>query len=959
MHLKHKRQKVNFVASMILFIILACFPVLDVYAVTADEWYGEDKPPYSSWVTDSVDAPNFEEYEPDESIWDDIKTFSIDSITKHMAKNIMNLGVGINRIMYSGDNFGNITIEGLVLGRLSERTWDFSVAQFGLEEGNPYGVVGAHVYVILRNVIYGFFLVYACWLLVMQGFQNSSKAWLSLKEGVMGIVFAFFLTYLMPQLTSAFLVIRDGLMVSVSGEFSGVANTSSSLNAFYVQQYIDEPDNALVTAILFLALQFANLYFIGSYVTFAVQSGMLFGMFPAVAIISLKQKKILSDWCATFFSNLAVPLIDYILLIIPTQIGAVTGTTNYVTAIITLFVVWNVIPARNAVLRLFGNATGTNAGRGMAGIGAMGMMAMRMMMMRGGGGKGAAASSGGNEGFFGNLSNAKAAQNETAALGNSLSVRGAEMQEVDKLMSSSGTEHSHASFAPAIDSLERDEASAASASASVSASASGSADNSADINAEVEAAASASGGGSFTYDEGVAPASGESYDVPAGAMDEDVMVASGMPVNGSVDMNSMDMDGLSASGTGTMNAGSMSDIDMESLKPQDVNMTFDDMRLRNLENMESTQSRIHELETALPQAQETVSAFEKANAADNKTITNADKIFNTNNETISELTKQNTGLKDSLKEGTKYTAQDRVQVEKQIKENTQKIQQLRSENTEQILRKESAEKAIAARMPEYQKAQAAYEHHTTQLSAAKAAYGKQTMIERNFANAREISGGSGKVYESAAQFRDTHAMSEIRKKNMNYRNFDMGDNARLLSPQEKADFYRQRAVVQASKKMVGTAGMLTAGAVGATVGMYGGAGSTMMGAVVGGIAGNASGKYIGENSAVAATELKKNAPVIKDKIVQTANSLPLPKTAPKKPDTNVVKESAPLSSDRASRLLSKFTSNAEKGKGQTGDVFEEHIKMARAGDAELNAARGKKMILHSDGKDTLQDVKKE
>lgn len=922
MYSKLKKCKVKLWTAIVLFIMLALFPVIDSYAASGS---------YSSWITDSSDSPDYEEYTPDESVWDSSDTFSIDSITKHMSKNIMTFGVIINKIMYSGDNYGNITIDGLVLGRLAPRTWDFSIAQFGMEKGNPYGVIGAHVYVILRNVIYGFFLVYACWFLITQGMQNSSKAWISLKEGITGIVFAFFLTYLVPQLTSAFLFLRDVLMMSVSDQFSGVSNTTGSLNSFYVQMYLNDPDSGLVISVLFVALQFANLFFLGSYVTIAVQTGLLFGMFPAVAILSLKQKKLLSDWCALFFTNLAVPLIDYALLIIPTLITDATGTTNYVTAIVTLFVVWNIIPARTALLRLFGNATGTNAGRGMAGIGAMGMMMMRMMLTRGGG-KGAAAAEGGNEGFLANLSNARTAQNEASVLGNTLSARGTEMQEVDKLMSSSGAEHSHASFAPAIDTLGQDDVSASS---SVSTNASGSTDDSVNVAAEVDTV-SGGGSGALSLEEGAV--SGESYDIPPGAMDEEY-VASGMSADGTVALNSMDMGGMYEPEYGVMNAGSMSDIDMEALKPQDVNMTFDDMRLRNLENMDNTQARIHQLETALPQAQETVAAYEKANAADSKAIANADNIVHENNETIRGLTTQNTQLKSSMSDG-KHSAQDRIYIEKQIKENDQKIQQLRSDNTQQIALKESAQKSISARMPEYQKAQAAYEHHTTQLSAAKAAYGKQTMIERNFANAREITGGSGKVYESVAQFKDAHAMADVLKKNLSYRNFDLGDNARMLSPQEKADFYRQRAVVQASKKALGTAGAMYGGALGATAALFGGPGAMAMGGVAGGMAGNMVGKRVGEG--ITGTSY-------------TATEGATPKEKPANPQTPVQQ---PVPEKRTRRFTNTAQQPSQKQQVPQSDIFQEHINMAKAGDTELNASRGKKMILHSDGKDSLQEIKK-
>lgn len=938
-----KNSKFAYIVIIHFIAIFVLFSALDAHAAPGDK-YGTDSDAYDSWITDPYDkeivvesvTPPAEEGGEEEKgwwgqTWEAVTDFfTPDSIEEHLGVLIYRISYRLYSWFTSTDNYANITIDGLILGRLAEGTYSFSVAQFGLEEGNPYGVAGAKVYVILRNSMYAFFLVYACILLLSQSIQNSSKAWLSLKEGIVGIVFAFMLTYIMPQIIEVFLILRNGWMVELSSGLSGAGSQVQTISTFYADNFMEDPANGLVSAVLLFALQFANFFYIGGYIAVAMQCCAMFAIFPVIAILSLKQKKMFTDWCAIFFSNLAIPLIDYLLFLIPTMINDAVGEVNFVTGIITIMIVWQIIPARTALLRLFGNVTGTNAGRGMAGLGAIGMMAMRMMMTKGGGGHGASNGSGGNEGFLESHAKAKAAESDGEMLGNALNSRASEMQDIDSLMSKSGTEHSHASFTSAVDTIEAEGANASGAI--------GEAGEIDAAEAALEGEVSASGTTSnVSLSDGDSTISSDALNIPEGTMEEtmaaEAIDAHSMPVEESHVVPEL---------SGAMNAGSVNDFyDGEAIKAQDVNMTFDDMRLRNLENMENTNSRIQQLETNLPKAQENLNALESAQTYDKKTIDNAAKKIDENNSSIGALSKQNDTIKENM---SKMSAPERMQAENQIKENNQKIQQLREENVSHIASQETAKKSLQARTPSLQQAKTSYEQQTSQLASAKAALNKQMALERNFANTREITGGSGKVYENAAQFRDAHMAADMHKKHINHKNFDTAANMRMLSPQEKSDFYRQRAVSQASRKTAGVVGAVGVGAIGAAATVFGGPSAMATAGVIGGFAGGAAGKKVGETVADAGIKAKEVAPSV----------------------ANVAKNIAASASESDKRMYGM----SRKGKGfsdtsnqntskqpdkSQNDIFEQHINYAKAGNAELNAKRGNQMKFTPEGNDSLKN----
>jgi len=205
-------------------------------------------------------------------------------------------------------------------------------------------------------------------------------------------VFMFVLLYIMPWIANMFTIARDAFTLGVGEVLTGRTGMGVQETALTAMEMSDEVD--ILLALLFLALMVAPIFYVVGYASIALQETGLFVAFPVVALLSIKDKKLLNSWCGMFFSNLAVPLIDYCFLVIPLVLKkllpASTAGETFAYSVVTICCVWSAQPARNAILRLFGNMGGAQANIG--GMAALGMAAMRMM----GGSKGGGNASGGS-----------------------------------------------------------------------------------------------------------------------------------------------------------------------------------------------------------------------------------------------------------------------------------------------------------------------------------------------------------------------------------------------------------------------------------------------------------------------------------------------------------------------------------------------------------------------------------
>ena len=114
------------------------------------------------------------------------------------------IGKGFDTIVNkSGDV--KLGIDNIVLGRMAAGGGNVSYMQFGLETGNPWGIIGARIFVAIRAVIYGAFLLYVQFTLIVQMLKGGGRGRAETKEVIQNAFFCFLMIYAIPYLTQVIL----------------------------------------------------------------------------------------------------------------------------------------------------------------------------------------------------------------------------------------------------------------------------------------------------------------------------------------------------------------------------------------------------------------------------------------------------------------------------------------------------------------------------------------------------------------------------------------------------------------------------------------------------------------------------------------------------------------------------------------------------------------------------------
>ena len=404
-HKKYKFQFYMLLPVILLSVILSLLPATRVQASDYHSWIREgESAVYSNVGTEYSDPDKEEDEDPLEDVKADIGVKHIVNLIKTFCKNIFDACFTYDNPRYKLD------LSGIVMGRLVG--YDVSILKFELFEDNPWGIVGAYGYVFIRNIIYGLMFLYAGILLTKQLLHNGAKGRAELKATAETILFMFVLLYIMPWFVNIFTIMRDAITLGFGELLQGKRGLDIQESISLAKAQSSGVD--IFLSLLQLATFFAPLFYVVGYALIAMQETGLFIAFPMVALLSIREKKLLNSWCGMFFSNLAVPLIDYVFLLMPIILKNVlkpqsTETASY--AVVALCCVFSVqrltligigsaahfiqqyqrtAGCLTAYFRLFGNMGGAQANIG--GMAALGMAAMRMM----GGGKGGAGSSGGS-----------------------------------------------------------------------------------------------------------------------------------------------------------------------------------------------------------------------------------------------------------------------------------------------------------------------------------------------------------------------------------------------------------------------------------------------------------------------------------------------------------------------------------------------------------------------------------
>ncbi len=308
-----------------------------------------------------------------------------DTTEKMWSKIIVGWGTGISKALKGGTIDASIT--GIIMGKLVNGVNYFV---FDLTDQNPYGTIGSIIYVTFRHLCLSIIFIFALWKIVTGGLFSDRGAG-QLKSAAYSLIVFLVLLYCMPLIVDWVCELRDfmskevflNLNSAVTGAEGGLKETLS-LEDEYLQKYNDS--KTTLDALIYFAMCITPIVYFLSYVKIALTVLVMFGLFPLFATVSVRDPKQLSNWCSIVFANLFVPMVDLLLLLIPSLIitvingAGVTLEGSVLKAVLVVMMLMNAIAAREIVLKMFGNSLGIAGGLGAAGAaGAIAGMAKKAL----------------------------------------------------------------------------------------------------------------------------------------------------------------------------------------------------------------------------------------------------------------------------------------------------------------------------------------------------------------------------------------------------------------------------------------------------------------------------------------------------------------------------------------------------------------------------------------------------
>ncbi|MBR4606114.1 MAG: hypothetical protein IKO41_07795 [Lachnospiraceae bacterium] len=300
----------------------------------------------------------------------------------------------------------DLTMDGLIFGRVSpsyKGSVDFT--HYGLEENNPYGIVSATAYYVLRRILLGVLPVIFMAMLLRQLFSNGQKGRARLKECAANFLLAIVLAFVAPYVIEICIVVRDGILKYVSLGMSAILSSpsvglgggvGSNVAGLVYVTYKRNP--SLLNALVWAASVGAGFVYLVSYIQIALLLTGAVAVLPIVLFVSIWNPKIIKDWWNVFFPNLCVPIVDMILLQVPSiflllfkakyKNGNNFGGSAIILGILIIILMWNSLMIRDRVIRLLGFEGFARRGGGAIAAAAMMMARAARNVARGGRGQG-------------------------------------------------------------------------------------------------------------------------------------------------------------------------------------------------------------------------------------------------------------------------------------------------------------------------------------------------------------------------------------------------------------------------------------------------------------------------------------------------------------------------------------------------------------------------------------------
>lgn len=749
---------------------------------------------YSSWIqsdptlSDSLYAGTtdvgYDEIGSTPADWD---FSSISWITNALSALLMFIGWIFDALLSGGWGVMsevNLSTDAIIFGRLKEGV-NTNWVYFELVPNNIYGILGAQYYRSFCNVIYSVFLIMFLYCLFRQigAGSDSSRRKAEFKEMLQYSALMFLFLYLFPHMVDICIYLKDWLLLRVYNLFGkpdeqGIGGLARTWANLWWNGYGDKGFSAGSMnwwyAILYLGTVFAGLFFVIDYVKTALKQTMLFSLSPVFFVLSIKNRRLLSNLVVEVFPNIFIPVFDAMLLMIPIGVARIAVSIGVsdssgipdTLGLIILIMIWSIIPMRREILRLFGASSMLGGNRGLGGIMAAAMMGLRMF----GGGRFGGAGAGSGIGF------AAEGADANAALGKMYGEMSDALHsgEVGASMLRNG--------AAGLENVAEDAAGT------------------------------------------VANELGDSI-AGAGEMSpEDIVAGAQEGISGS-GMNMEDIDGSIPSGDEipyVPDNASMDDV--SDIHPDMGDGDLIAMRGANLDELSSLQSQEADLSGTSARLQREIGSFEAANAQDGELLSRYDNLssqygeygkVNLGNgveiETAQgkELSAQMNGIRGQLE--TSRSVMQEQMPHLSFGKNGDVVSDVRSGISER-------QKVISDKRAELSRTNESLARTRENMQTAKS-------VESYYAKSSKHTGASGEAYGSSAEYKKAQQMRDIKMKYTNYKNFESNHFRDVLTPEDKMRFYTERATRQRVAQGIKAASVVAGvgvGGVAAVASLYGG-----------------------------------------------------------------------------------------------------------------------------------------
>ena len=374
---------------MVLVFCCFCLPAVSAYAEG-----------YESWVRDKESGPPDAGEEPEEAVTalpsrgktdlNDVPDPSEDEIGKvqqMFSENLMDVFVSMSYMLKKGK--ADMSATGIIMSHVTSSDGT-SFFVFDLTDTNIYGIVGATIYVALRTLALGFLFIFILGKLIVTLYESDVRGMADMKAVMLSGLITMILMFIMPQIVDWVCVARNSIAKFLYAKLTtaelgtvvthkygdaapglnvydmlhpkaGTLVNLSGMEKEYYQLWADHK-SILNAIVYFMAAVLVPLVYAFSYIKIAIQQTVMFGMYPAFALLGVRDKNINGKWAAHFFCNVFVPTIDLALLFIPGVIVAAIDEGDLVgvllKALITSACFLSVVPVRNRILSMLGNSFG-------------------------------------------------------------------------------------------------------------------------------------------------------------------------------------------------------------------------------------------------------------------------------------------------------------------------------------------------------------------------------------------------------------------------------------------------------------------------------------------------------------------------------------------------------------------------------------------------------------------------